>query len=53
MLYSRSGAEFEKYGLLLFSQMIRFEHPFEKREVHVEIPFPENFLLFEQEAEFK
>jgi 23S rRNA pseudouridine1911/1915/1917 synthase len=53
MLYSRSGSEFEKYGLLLFSQMIRFEHPFEKREISVEIPFPENFLEFEREAEFK
>jgi 23S rRNA pseudouridine1911/1915/1917 synthase len=53
MLYSRSGAEFEKYGLLLFSQMIRFEHPFEKREIKVELPFPDNFLNFENEASLK
>ena len=48
-----SVAEFEKYGLLLFSQMIRFEHPFEKREVKVELPFPDNFLNFENEASLK
>ncbi len=53
MMYSRSGSEFEKYGLLLFSQMIRFKHPFENREIKVELPFPDNFLIFEEEASFK
>jgi 23S rRNA pseudouridine1911/1915/1917 synthase len=53
MLYSRSGSEFEKYGLLLFSQMIQFKHPFENREIKVELPFPDNFLNFENEASLK
>ena len=53
MLYSRSGSEFEKYGLLLFSQMIQFKHPFENRDIKVELPFPANFMNFENEASLK
>jgi 23S rRNA pseudouridine1911/1915/1917 synthase len=52
MLYSRSGSEFQKYGLLLFAQKLAFWHPFEKKRLEFELPFPENFLLFEKEARF-
>lgn len=52
MLYSRSGSEFIRYGLLLFSQMLCFPHPFEKREIKIELPLPETFLSFEQNAKF-
>jgi 23S rRNA pseudouridine1911/1915/1917 synthase len=50
MLYSRSGNEFKKYGLLLFSSKLKFKHPFQEKIIDIEIPFPENFLLFEKEA---
>ncbi len=50
MLYSRSGNEFKKYGLLLFSSKLKFKHPFQDKIIDIEIPFPENFLLFEKEA---
>ena len=32
MLYSRSGKEFEKFGLLLVSQRLRFQNPFKERK---------------------
>lgn len=53
MLYSRSGNEFSKYGLLLFSQKLKFIHPFSQENVEVELDFPENFKLFEKEAELR
>lgn len=53
MLYSRSGSDFSKYGLLLFSQMIRFNHPFEKREIKVELSFPDSFSRFEKDFSSK
>lgn len=52
LLYSRSGNEFQKYGLLLFAQRLAFQHPFEKRKLEFELDFPENFVLFEKEARF-
>jgi 23S rRNA pseudouridine1911/1915/1917 synthase len=52
LLYSRSGNEFQKYGLLLFAQRLAFTHPFEKRKLEFELPFSDNFLLFEKEAKF-
>lgn len=52
MLYSRSGNEFVKFGLLLFAQRLAFVHPFTKKFMEFELPFPENFLKFEKEAPF-
>jgi 23S rRNA pseudouridine1911/1915/1917 synthase len=52
MLYSRSGKEFIKFGLLLFSQRIKFKHPFENRIIELELPLPDRFVEFEKEAEF-
>ncbi len=52
MLYSRSGSEFSKYGLLLFAQRLAFIHPFTKKFLEFELPLPENFLKFEKEAPF-
>lgn len=51
-LYSRSGNEFSKYGLLLFAQRLAFPHPFTKKFLEFELPLPENFLKFEKEAQF-
>ncbi|HMV42848.1 MAG TPA: RluA family pseudouridine synthase [Leptospiraceae bacterium] len=53
MLYSRTGNEFSQYGLLLFSQKIRFKHPFTKKIIDISLPFPERFTRFEKEAEFR
>ncbi len=50
MLYSRSGAEFSKYGLLLFSGKLSFTHPGTGKKMKFELPLPENFILFEKEA---
>ncbi|MCB1177849.1 MAG: RluA family pseudouridine synthase [Leptospiraceae bacterium] len=50
MLYSRSGNEFQKYGLLLFSSKLKFKHPFKDEMIDIEIPFPDNFQRFESEA---
>lgn len=53
MLYSRTGSEYSKYGLLLFAQKLKFNHPFIKKKVmEFELPFPERFVLFEKEAQF-
>jgi 23S rRNA pseudouridine1911/1915/1917 synthase len=53
MLYSRTGEQFKKYGLLLFSQKIRFQHPFSQEIVEVELDFPSVFTQFESEAEYQ
>lgn len=53
MLYSRSGSEYEKYGLLLFSQSLSFIHPFENREIKIELPFPDSFINFERDITLK
>ena len=50
MLYSKSGPQFEKYGLLLFAQSLSFTDPFSGEEINVELDFPEKFKLFEKEA---
>ncbi|MCC6274554.1 MAG: RluA family pseudouridine synthase [Leptospiraceae bacterium] len=50
MLYSRTGNEFAKYGLMLFSQKLKFKHPFSDEIIQAELEFPENFKLFEKEA---
>ena len=53
MLYSRTGNEFSNYGLLLFSQTIKFKHPFKRKIIDITLPFPERFTRFEKEAEFR
>lgn len=53
MLYSRTGNEFSQYGLLLFSQSIKFKHPFKRKTIEFTLPFPERFTRFEAEAEFR
>lgn len=53
MLYSRTGNEFSKYGLLLFSQALKFKHPFKRKVIDITLPFPERFMRFEEEAEFR
>ncbi|MCB1191989.1 MAG: RluA family pseudouridine synthase [Leptospiraceae bacterium] len=53
MLYSKSGEEFKKYGLLLFAYRLQFKHPFSEEEIIHELPLPENFLQFEKEAIFR
>ncbi|MCB1156640.1 MAG: RluA family pseudouridine synthase [Leptospiraceae bacterium] len=52
-LYSRSGDEFKKYGLLLFAQKLRFQHPFTGEEIEIELPFPSNFIEFEKDSELR
>ncbi|MBE7410482.1 MAG: RluA family pseudouridine synthase [Leptospiraceae bacterium] len=53
MLYSRTGNEFSKYGLLLFSQKLKFQNPFSDEVIELELEFPENFMRFEKEAVLK
>ena len=53
MLYSRTGNEFAQYGLLLFSQTLKFKHPFKKKIIDITLPFPERFTRFEKETEFR
>lgn len=53
MLYSRTGNEFSQYGLLLFSESIKFKHPFSQKLIDISLPFPERFVRFEKEAEFR
>jgi 23S rRNA pseudouridine1911/1915/1917 synthase len=52
LLYSRTGNEFQKYGLLLFAQRLSFKHPFMETQLEFELPFPESFTSFEKEAKF-
>lgn len=50
MLYSRTGDEFSKFGLMLFAGKLKFKHPFKKKELEFELPLPENFKKFEEIA---
>jgi 23S rRNA pseudouridine1911/1915/1917 synthase len=52
ILYSRSGDEFSKYGLLLFAGSLQFKHPFSKKKLEFSLPLPKNFLEFEKNAIF-
>jgi 23S rRNA pseudouridine1911/1915/1917 synthase len=47
-LYSSSHKEYSKYGLLLYSKSLRFEDPFTKKEVFVEVDTPENLIMFDR-----
>ncbi len=46
-LYSRSSAEFQKFGLLLFAQTLAFFHPRDGREMQFSLDLPERFAKFE------
>ncbi|WCL49216.1 RluA family pseudouridine synthase [Leptospira sp. GIMC2001] len=48
LLYSRSGNDYKKYGLLLLARTIQFVHPFTQEEISAEIPLPTRFLDFEK-----
>ena len=48
MLYSRTGDEFSKFGLLLFAGSLKFKHPFKKKILEFELPFPDNFKRFDE-----
>jgi 23S rRNA pseudouridine1911/1915/1917 synthase len=50
MLYSRTGDEFTKFGLLLFAGSLKFKHPFKKKILEFSLPLPENFIEFEELA---
>ncbi|MCB1142547.1 MAG: RluA family pseudouridine synthase [Leptospiraceae bacterium] len=52
LLYSRSAKEFSKFGLLLFSQRLSIFHPGTHKEIDIQLPFPERFQRFEEEAKF-
>lgn len=53
LLYSRSGLEWEKYGLMLLAKKISFQHPITKQYVEAEIEFPNRFLDFEKKLSQK
>jgi len=48
LLYSKSGNDYKKYGLMLISKSIGFEHPISKEKVYAEIAFPKRFVDFEK-----
>jgi 23S rRNA pseudouridine1911/1915/1917 synthase len=50
LLYSRTGLDYKKYGLMLLAKSISFVHPYTEETVSVEIDFPERFIAFEQNA---
>lgn len=50
LLYSRSGNEYKKYGMLLLSKRIQFHHPITQEWISVEMDFPERFLDFEKNS---
>jgi 23S rRNA pseudouridine1911/1915/1917 synthase len=51
-LYSRSANEFQSFGLLLFSQRLKFQHPITNEWIENELEFPERFQKFEENAQF-
>lgn len=52
-LYSHNSQEYEKFGLLLFAQKLRFTYPDDGCIYDVELDFPDNFTEFEKIAGFK
>jgi len=48
LLYSRSGMEYKKYGLMLISKSIQFTHPKDQHDVLAQIEFPKRFTDFEK-----
>lgn len=50
LLYSRTGMDYKKYGLMLLAKSISFIHPYSGESVTAEIDFPERFDNFEQNA---
>ncbi len=50
LLYSRAGAQFESYGLLLLSFFLKFKDPFTGELIEANLPLTERFLRFEKNA---
>lgn len=50
-IYSRSSAEFKKFGLLLFAQSLSFNHPVTGELMSFELPAPDRFAKFEASLE--
>jgi 23S rRNA pseudouridine1911/1915/1917 synthase len=48
LLYSRSGANYKKYGMLLLAKSLGFDHPITGEKVYVELEFPDRFVEFEK-----
>lgn len=48
LLYSRSGMEYKKYGLMLISKSIQFTHPKDQHDVLAQIEFPKRYTDFEK-----
>lgn len=51
-LYSNSAKEFSKFGLLLLSRSLSFEHPVTKERMSFEAPIPRRFTEFEEKCIF-
>jgi 23S rRNA pseudouridine1911/1915/1917 synthase len=50
-IYSRSSAEFKKFGLLLFAQTLEFKHPTNGSTMRFSLDLPERFDRFENSLE--
>jgi 23S rRNA pseudouridine1911/1915/1917 synthase len=49
LLYSRSGNDYKKYGMLLLAKSLEFPHPFQPdRIITVSLDFPSRFLEFQK-----
>jgi len=50
-LYSRTHAQFSRFGLLLFARKLEFLHPVSKIEMKFELTLPDRFLEFEKKCQ--
>ncbi|MEQ9366184.1 MAG: RluA family pseudouridine synthase [Leptospirales bacterium] len=50
-LYSRTAAEFERFGMMLFARRLAFTQPFTGKEIDLLLPVPERFEKFESIGE--
>ncbi|MCR9142549.1 MAG: RluA family pseudouridine synthase [bacterium] len=50
-LYSRTAAEFKRFGMLLFARRLAFTQPFSGESIDLTLPLPERFARFEAMGE--
>ncbi|MBX7059241.1 MAG: RluA family pseudouridine synthase [Leptospirales bacterium] len=51
-IYSRSAAQYERFGMLLLARKLAFEHPHTGEMLQFELALPERFLEFNRKAEY-